>query len=79
MWTNDTEIQFFQSYLKTVVPEKLFYFRNGNYYSFVPKSIPGDGTTLQSRNSLIGHFTEKWAAVLLIPIAKNNDNDTMSR
>jgi hypothetical protein len=36
----------------------------------VPKGFDAEGQTLQSRNSLIGQFTEKWAKTFFEPIAK---------
>jgi len=71
MWTNDTEIQFFESTLKEYAsPEQLFYYLGGEYFAYVPKGRGAEKQTLQSRNSLIGNFTEKWAKDLLAPIAK---------
>ena len=69
MWTNDTEIQFFRDALKIATPDKLFYRLNEIYYAFVPKKISGLGATLQSRNSHIGNFAEKWAKDFFTPIA----------
>ena len=71
LWNNDTEIQFFKEALKNFAsPEKLFYNLNDRYYAYVPKGSNAEGQTLQSRNSLIGQFTEKWSKVLFEPIAK---------
>lgn len=70
LWDNNTEIQFFTEALKYFSsPEKLFYNLQDGYFAFVPKGATSEGQTLQSRNSLIGQFTEKWCKNLLEPIA----------
>jgi len=71
LWNNDTEIQFFTEALKNFAsPEQLFYNLQGGYYAYVPKGADAEGQTLQSRNSLIGQFTEKWSKTLFEPIAE---------
>lgn len=71
LWNNDTEIQFFTEALKNFAsPEQLFYNLQGGYFAYVPKGSDAEGQTLQSRNSLIGQFTEKWSKTLFEPIAK---------
>lgn len=71
LWNNDTEIQFFTEALKNFAsPEQLFYNLKGGYFAYVPKGSDAEGQTLQSRNSLIGQFTEKWCKTLFEPIAK---------
>lgn len=71
LWNNDTEIQFFTEALKNFAsPEQLFYNLQGGNYAYVPKGTDAEGQTLQSRNSLIGQFTEKWTKTLFEPIAK---------
>ena len=70
MWTNAQEIQFFTEALKNFAsPEQLFYKIKSGYFSYIPKGLDADGQTLQSRNSLIGQFTEKWCKNLLEPVA----------
>lgn len=70
LWHNNTEIQFFTEALRNFAsPEQLFYNLNSGYYVYVPKNIDGEGQTLQSRNSLIGQFTEKWTKDIFSPIA----------
>lgn len=70
LWDNDTEIQFFMEALKNFAsPEQLFYNLKGGYFAYVPKGAEAEGQTLQSRNSLIGQFTEKWSKTLFEPIA----------
>ncbi|MCF6147455.1 MAG: hypothetical protein E3K37_02230 [Candidatus Kuenenia sp.] len=71
LWNNETEIQFFTEALRNFAsPEQLFYNLNSGYFAYVPKNIDGEGQTLQSRNSLIGQFTEKWTKDLFSPIAR---------
>lgn len=71
LWNNNTEVQFFTEALKNFAsPEKLFYKPQGAYYAYVPKDADAEGQTLQSRNSLIGQFTEKWCKSLFEPIAR---------
>ena len=71
LWNNDTEIQFFTEALKNFAsPEQLFYNLQDGYFAYVPKGADAEGHTLQSRNSLIGQFTEKWSKTLFEPIAK---------
>lgn len=70
LWNNETEIRFFTEALKSFAsPEKLFYNLKGGYFAYVPKGSDAEGQTLQSRNSLIGQFTEKWCKTLFEPIA----------
>ena len=69
LWNNDIEIQFFEEALKNFAsPEKLFYKLNTGYFAYIPKGTENEGHTLQSRNSLIGQFTEKWCKSILEPI-----------
>jgi len=42
---------------------------NTGYFAYIPKGTENEGHTLQSRNSLIGQFTEKWCKSILEPIA----------
>ena len=69
-WNIDTEKQFFEEALKSFAsPEQLFYHLSGRYFAYIPKGQSADGITLQSRNTLIGQFTEKWCKNLFEPIA----------
>jgi hypothetical protein len=71
LWNNDTEIKFFMEALKSFAsPEQLFYSLQESYYAYIPKGMSARGQTLQSRNSLIGQFTEKWSKSLFEPIAE---------
>lgn len=71
LWNNDTEIQFFKEALKNFAsPEQLFYKLQSGHFAYIPKSVGAEGQTLQSRNSLIGQFTEKWCKTIFEPIAR---------
>lgn len=71
LWNNETEIQFFIDALKSfATPEQLFYKLSDGYFAYIPKGHDAEGKTLNSRNALIGQFTEKWCKDLLAPIAK---------
>jgi hypothetical protein len=70
LWDIETEIYFFEEALKNFAsPETIFYSLDNKYYAYVPKNITGKGAALNSRNTLIGQYTEKWAKDLLEPIA----------
>lgn len=71
LWNNTTEIQFFTDALKSFAsPEQIFYRLKGGYFAYVPNGSDAEGQTLQSRNSLIGQFTEKWCKELMNPVAQ---------
>jgi len=66
LWTKEKEIEFFNDARKFASSEQLFYFgSDSRYYAYWPKSYKGKKSTLQSRNSLIGNFTEKYSVDLL--------------
>jgi len=70
-WNKDREKDFFIKSLEFATPEQLFYItKNKKYLAYWPKNYEGAKTTLQSRNSLIGSYTEKWATDLFGEIAK---------
>ncbi len=70
-WNTQTEKQFFTKALKGfAAPEQLFYKLKKGTFAYVPKDMHAEGQTLQSRNALIGQFTEKWCKDLLHPIAR---------
>ncbi len=72
LWNKNTEKQFFQEAEKFATSEQLFYKDNtGRYLAYWPTSYKGDKTTLQSRNSLIGSFTEKWTRDIIQEIVKD--------
>ena len=68
-WNEKNEIEFFEKNLQTTTKEKLFYKIDNEYIAYIPKGKEFHDT-LQSRNSLIGNFTEKWVKEFLEPIAK---------
>lgn len=71
LWNRDTEINFFREALKSFAsPEKVFYSLNSGHYAYVPKRVDTEQQTLQSRNSLIGGFTERWVKDLFEPLAE---------
>jgi hypothetical protein len=71
LWNADTEKQFFKEALKNFSSkEKIFCLLDNEYFAYIPKECNGNGETLQSRNSLIGQFTEKWTKDLFTDIAK---------
>lgn len=72
LWDKNTEIEFFKQASKFANPEQLFYKANDNkYYAYWPKGYEGLKNTLQSRNSLIGNFTEKWSVDLIQEFARS--------
>jgi hypothetical protein len=71
LWDIDTEKRFFTEALgHFATPEKLFYSLKSEKFAYIPKGYDAEGQTLQSRNALIGNFTETWAKILLEPIAR---------
>ncbi len=71
LWNNNIEKEFFRKSLESFsTREQLFYHVDDEYYAYIPKGSKLEGQTLQSRNSLIGQFTEKWCRELFNPIAK---------
>ncbi|MCK9290044.1 MAG: hypothetical protein WCR58_06605 [Bacteroidales bacterium] len=72
LWNKEVEIQFFREALKNFAsPEQLFYNLKAGYFAYIPKGTSAEGQTLQSRNSLIGQFTEKWSKTIFEPIANS--------
>jgi len=71
-WNIDTEKKFFTEAMKNFAsPEQLFYKLTDGYFAYVPKGKSAEGQTLQSRNSLIGQYTEKWSKDFFQPIAES--------
>jgi hypothetical protein len=71
-WNKDIEKRFFTEAMKNFAsPEQLFYKLTDGYFAYVPKGKGAKGQTLQSRNSLIGQYTEKWSKDFLQPIAES--------
>jgi len=72
LWNKDIERRFFTESMKFATPEQLFYVTGKNkYLAYWPKGYDGKKSTLQSRNSLIGSFTEKWTTDLIQEVVKN--------
>ncbi len=67
MWTQEAERSFFEKALQGFpTPEQLFYLTDDNrFLAYWPKGYTGKKSTLQSRNSLIGQFTETWISELI--------------
>lgn len=66
LWDKDFEKKFFIESMGFATPEQLFYVTNSDkYVAYWPKGYLGEKSTLQSRNSLIGNFTEKWTTDLI--------------
>ncbi len=71
LWGKNTEIDFFTKALAIASPEQLFYVsKDSRYYAYWPKSYKEEQSTLQSRNSYIGDYTEKWSQNILSSIAR---------
>jgi hypothetical protein len=71
LWDINTEKRFFADALGHFAsPEKLFYSLKSGKFAYVPKGFNAEGQTLQSRNALIGNYTETWTKALFEPIAK---------
>ena len=62
LWNQEVEQSFFEKAMQGFAsPEKLFYLTdNDRFLAYWPKDYKGKKSTLQSRNTLIGHFTETW-------------------
>ena len=74
LWTKEKEIEFFIESRKFATPEQLFYVSDDKrYFAYWPKSYDGEKSTLQSRNSLIGNFTEKYSVDLLQDFASKHN------
>lgn len=71
LWNKDVESKFFTESVKFATPEQLFYVTDkSKYLAYWPKGYDGKKSTLQSRNALIGNFTEKWTTDLIHEIVK---------
>ncbi len=74
LWTKEREIEFFANSRRFATPEQLFYVSDDKqYFAYWPKTYRGDKTTLQSRNTLIGNFTEKFSVDLLQDFARKHN------
>ena len=74
LWNKNQEKIFFDKSKNFASHEQLFYRTDdGRYVSYWPKGYSGTKSTLQARNSLIGNFTEKWAADLIRHLLEDED------
>jgi len=73
LWNKEDEEIFFKESLKNyATPEQLFYVTDDSrYLAYWPKGYKGSKNTLQSRNSLIGNYTEKWVTDLIQNLVKD--------
>ncbi len=72
LWNTEIEQRFFNEAQKFATPEQLFYVTDsGKHVAYWPKSYDGTKSTLQSRNALIGNFTEKWTTDLIQGVVKD--------
>ena len=67
LWNQEVEQSFFQKAMQGfAAPEQLFYLTDDDrFLAYWPKGYKGKKSTLQSRNSLIGQFTEAWMNELI--------------
>lgn len=72
LWNKEVEKRFFSESVKFATPEQLFYVTDKNrYLAYWPKGYDGKKSTLQSRNALIGNFTEKSTTDLIQEVVKD--------
>ena len=72
LWNKEVEKKFFSESVKFATAEQLFYVTDKNrYLAYWPKGYDGKKSTLQSRNALIGKFTEKWTTDLIQAVVKD--------
>jgi len=72
LWNKDQEKDFFTKSLEFANPEQLFYLtKDKKFYAYWPKRYGDVKTTLQSRNALIGSYTEKYCSDLFRKIAES--------
>ena len=72
LWNKNQEKLFFVNLKNSISVKQLFYrTEDGRYLAYWPRKYAGRKSTLQSRNSLIGEFTEKWVADLFNSLIKD--------
>lgn len=72
LWNKEVEQRFFSETSRFATPKQLFYVTDsGKYLAYWPKGYDGAKSTLQSRNALIGNFTEKWTTDLIHELVKD--------
>jgi len=70
LWNQEQEKLFFIKSLEVASPEQLFYITEDHrYVAYWPRKYSDKKTTLQSRNAIIGTYTERWVADLIKEIA----------
>ena len=70
LWNQEQEKLFFIKSLEVASPEQLFYITEDHrYVAYWPRKYSDKKTTLQSRNAIIGNYTERWVADLIKEIA----------
>ena len=72
LWTKEEEIDFFKSSMKFSTINDLFYIDSvtDERYAYWPNDFKGKKNTIQSRNALIGRFTERWCQELFQSIVE---------
>ena len=75
LWNQEVERDFFEKTIHDFAsPQQLFYVTDDNrYVAYWPKNYQEQKSTLQSRNALIGNFTETWTRELLENCVKNEN------
>lgn len=72
LWGTDTEKSFFIESLKHfATPQQLFYKLGNEFFAYIPNNVSSGNQTLQSRNTLIGKYTERWCKDLFESIAND--------
>ncbi len=75
LWNQEVERSFFYKEMQAVSSlEQLFYLTDDDrFLAYWPKGYKGKKSTLQSRNSLIGQFTEVWMNELIQSCVKDQN------
>lgn len=71
LWQIEDELRFLQKAMDITTLEKLTVDIDGSHMVFAPKDFIGDVKTPQSRNALIGQYTEKWCRDFFADIAES--------
>lgn len=72
LWNINDELEFLKSAMQITTLEKLTVNINDSNMTFAPSSYRGNVSVPQSRNALIGNFTEKWCCEFFSDIAREN-------
>ncbi len=73
LWQKDMEERFFREKLKDTAPEQLFNVtEQGEYFAYWPRNYRGAKSTLQSRNTWIGEYTEEWSRKLIEEVVQDD-------